>query len=522
MIVTYHKVDCTNKTPWYVSAAEFNRQMAELSSKTVVFLDDYDPTNPNHACITFDGVYEDLLSFALPILRKFNYPFELFIVGDYVGRWNDFDQKVEPPALFATIDALRALVDGGGRLQWHTRTHTDLSKLEKPELEKELTVNSGLLETFQGNHFKWFAYPHGRVDQRVKSEVRSRFKGALACDEGDSGDLYNLPRILCYESTRLRKASVSVIIANYNYGHLLPEAIDSVLHQSVAPDEIIVSDDCSSDESKGIIEYYHSKFPARIKANFNQVNLGIVDHFNKVVDQASGDFVVILGADNRMRRDYIEKTLPVFESSPETAVVYTDMLIFGSRAHSLAAKVGAQSSLVGDAYFWRFPEPTDENLAGLKEKNFIHGSSIFRKDAFRQVGGYRKTGGPEDHDLFYRIYKLGSKFVHSPFPLIEYRQHSKDQANSKLENEIYLSFYRKKFSECNARLLIAEEKLSRASNFFAVHTQGQQVRTLVFNLLGPFRGEVWKWLILAIKCKILRRSTPKPPSSWVSSTRLLD
>ena len=77
----YHKVSLLNESMWWVSVDEFNRQMCELSEFDVVYLDDYNPRNPKHAVITFDGVYENIFNYALPILKKWGYPFELFVTG---------------------------------------------------------------------------------------------------------------------------------------------------------------------------------------------------------------------------------------------------------------------------------------------------------------------------------------------------------------------------------------------------------------------------------------------------------
>ena len=64
MILLYHKVDIESKTMWWVDVDNFYRQMHEISSKNVVYLDDYDRNNPSHISITFDGVYENIYQYA--------------------------------------------------------------------------------------------------------------------------------------------------------------------------------------------------------------------------------------------------------------------------------------------------------------------------------------------------------------------------------------------------------------------------------------------------------------------------
>ena len=71
----YHKVYLDNPTHWWVNVDNFYRQMHELRNKKVVYLNDYDPNDPECVVITFDGVYQNIVEYAAPILAKFSYPF---------------------------------------------------------------------------------------------------------------------------------------------------------------------------------------------------------------------------------------------------------------------------------------------------------------------------------------------------------------------------------------------------------------------------------------------------------------
>lgn len=437
MILMYHKVAPTTPSIWWVSADTFNRQLAALQAYDVVYLDEYDPKNPRQAVITFDGVYKNVLEYAAPLLQKWGYPFELFVIGERLGKSNEFDQSVEPPADFANLDELRELVRMGGRIQWHSRTHRELRGLPASSLDEELTPSRSLADQFPAPHLRWFAYPHGQYDDALLEGVRRKFVGAVACNEEASEDRYLLPRVTVTEATNLSSTKVSIVIANYNYGRFLPEAIDSVLSQSIPPDELIVIDDCSTDNSRFVLDAYRS----RIRIIENERNLGIVENFRKAVSLTTGDYVGFLGADNRMRSDYVEQCKAALDRNPDAAVAYTDMVIFGALAPVLAQKVGAppvhQSPLTGQqSFLWKFPDPPADMLDRLKERNFIHGSSMYRRAAYDQVGGYRVSSGPEDHDLFVRMIAEGWRAVHVGEPLIEYRQHSPTQANTALSLQL--------------------------------------------------------------------------------------
>ena len=89
----------------------------------------------------------------------------------------------------------------------------------------------------------------------------------------------------------------SVCIPNYNYGRFLRDAIDSVLTQSHPPFEIIVTDNCSTDDSVAIAESYGP--PVRVIRN--SWNIGFAPNLHKATAEARGDFLMVLPADDYMR-----------------------------------------------------------------------------------------------------------------------------------------------------------------------------------------------------------------------------
>lgn len=447
MILLYHKVAAEASTQWWVSADAFDRQMSDLRGHRVVTLDDYDPTDPSHVVITFDGVYENVHRFAFPLLRKWGYPFELFVIGDHVGGDNAFD-PAEPPARFASIEQLAEMAAHGGRVQWHTRSHPRLDGMPASALAHELEVPPDFRALFDGRHFGWFAYPHGDHSGQVVDAVKARFRGALSCIAGDDQDRYQLNRTAVLEDSRFSGTKVSVVVANYNYGRFIQEAIESVLAQDIPADEVLVIDDCSTDGSREAIAPY----AGRVRVEYNDANLGIVDNFNKAVSLTSGDYVIFLGADNRMRSDCVGRLKARLDGAPEAVVAYSDMAIFGPRANLLAEKVdagqvGGSRVEYSPVYLWRFPDPTPGTIANMPAVNFIHGSAMYRRSAFNRVGGYRKTDGAEDHDLFKRMLDGGGLALHEPHALIEYRQHSPTQANTAIGAQLEVANLRARLAE---------------------------------------------------------------------------
>ncbi|WP_428225735.1 glycosyltransferase [Flavobacterium sp.] len=444
MILMYHKVHPNSPSMWWVSVNNFYRQMTELKGKKVVYLENYNPEDENEVVITFDGIYKNVLEYALPILKHFNYPFELFLNSDYLGTNNEFD-SVEPNAEFVDLDDLRLLVDNGGRLQWHTKSHPNLKDwVDTERINEELIVPDALKE-IDTVGFTWFAYPHGEFNEIVVQEVKKKFKGAVSCIQGNNYDKYILNRLTVVNSTRLRENKIACIIASYNYGDFLIEAIESVLRQTVLPDEILITDDCSEDDTQIIAETYVKKFPELIRYNRNEKNLGVVDNFNKAISLTNSNYIVILGADNVFMSNYIEECALKLDSDSSIAIAYTDFVLYGSRAKIVydTFREEFKSDIVeGSFYNIKFPECKNKSEANefFKKSNFIHGSSMFRRDAFDKVGGYKKTSKPEDFNLFYEMINEDLGLIKSTNTKLMYRQHSAGQLNNlvSLHNKIKL------------------------------------------------------------------------------------
>lgn len=99
------------------------------------------------------------------------------------------------------------------------------------------------------------------------------------------------------------KPLLSIVIANYNYGRFLEEAIQSVLSQSCQDFELIVVDGGSTDDSVNIIRKYEDRLAWWV----SEKDKGQSDAFNKGFSHASGHFLTWLNADDVLLPDTIEK-----------------------------------------------------------------------------------------------------------------------------------------------------------------------------------------------------------------------
>ena len=194
MILMYHKVDIITPSRWWVSVQRFEEQIDRLKGLDVVYLDQFEPGNKSQAVITFDDAYENVYRHAFPILRRRRLPFEVFVPSDMLSDWNDFDAS-EVMTRFCSRQQLQEMANGGGRMQWHTRSHREMTKLSDEEIERELEIPDELRCVWPQPHFCWFSYPYGKHNERVLAHVTGKFSGAVSVDEGSPHDRYQLNRV---------------------------------------------------------------------------------------------------------------------------------------------------------------------------------------------------------------------------------------------------------------------------------------------------------------------------------------
>ena len=119
----------------------------------------------------------------------------------------------------------------------------------------------------------------------------------------------------------------SIVMANYNSGHYIERAIQSVLSQSCKDFELIVVDGGSSDESVDIIKKYTDKLSWWV----SEPDKGQSDAFNKGFSHATGRYYTWLNADDLLLPNVLEK---VKEGGFEKAVLRPLMIVAGDHANN--------------------------------------------------------------------------------------------------------------------------------------------------------------------------------------------
>jgi glycosyltransferase involved in cell wall biosynthesis len=198
---------------------------------------------------------------------------------------------------------------------------------------------------------------------------------------------------------------VSVVIPCYNQAHFLAEAIESVRAQTVTDVEIIVVDDGSTDDTLAVARQLGVRC-------VTQRNQGQGAARNHGLSLASGEFIVFLDSDDRLRPHALETGLRLLSEHPDCVLAAGRCVVFNEH--------GVRTEAV-----YR-PVVTENHYLHLLHSNYIWmpGSAMLRTEIVRRLGGFRTdVTGAEDYDLYLRIARDYRVWCHDEF-VAEYRQHS--------------------------------------------------------------------------------------------------
>jgi glycosyltransferase involved in cell wall biosynthesis len=110
-----------------------------------------------------------------------------------------------------------------------------------------------------------------------------------------------------------QNSKFSILIPVFNRELFIGAAIESVLNQTYGDFEIIISDNCSSDDTVGVINKY-SIIDNRIKLYKQNENIGMWNNFNFLISKANGDYIKILCSDDTINADALQHEVSIFES----------------------------------------------------------------------------------------------------------------------------------------------------------------------------------------------------------------
>lgn len=199
--------------------------------------------------------------------------------------------------------------------------------------------------------------------------------------------------------------SVACVMPVYNYAHYLDEALQSVFSQTRVPDEVIVVDDCSTDNPKEICDKYPVKYIR------HEVNKGLSGARNTGIREAKSKYVFSFDADDILRPQAVEKHI---ELAGDNKIVTLGLMAFGAENYTA--------------------RPRKATIEILLRTNCIYSNSLFPKQAWEDIGGFDESPimrfGWEDREFWLRCLGAGYESVVGDYIALLWRRHGKNMSES--------------------------------------------------------------------------------------------
>ena len=185
-ILTFHSIDDSGSVLSY--APKMLSKLLDAIKRCDLPILDLDrllqPDTPCGVALTFDDGMRTVFTEILPILRGYSVPAHLFLTTGVVGATNRWPGQPPYAPLFDMLhwSEIEALQRAGMRIEAHTVNHPDLRQLSDAELRDECEGADEAIASRLGVRPRYFAYPYGHNDARVRAFARDRYCGSLTAD----------------------------------------------------------------------------------------------------------------------------------------------------------------------------------------------------------------------------------------------------------------------------------------------------------------------------------------------------
>ncbi len=209
---------------------------------------------------------------------------------------------------------------------------------------------------------------------------------------------------------------VSIIMPSYNSNKTIKEAIESVLNQTYENWELIVVDDCSTDNTIEIVQAIEDH---RIHILLNEKNRGVSYSRNRAIHEAKAEWIAFLDSDDCWEKDKLEKQIKVIHENEDAKLVFTGSAFIDDSGNRLE---------------YELKVPEEITYEQILKQNLISCSSVLvRKDIIRSHPFPGSYDLHEDFAVWLQILKSIKVAYGVNEPLLIYRLTDNSKSRNKLK-----------------------------------------------------------------------------------------
>lgn len=212
---------------------------------------------------------------------------------------------------------------------------------------------------------------------------------------------------------------VSVVIATYNGDKYIQDQIYSILNQTIMPNELVISDDGSNDETISLLTNLLEPYKKRIKIKIlrNNQRLGYTYNFENGIKRTEGEIVFLSDQDDYWFKNKIEKIIEIFKRYQEIECVLNNAILTDSDLNSFDLSTLEQI----DSF-------------GINRENYVLGSCSSFRGSFLKKLLPMPSGIYGHEEWFVRISDIMEKKFIIDTPLQYYRRHNTNVSNAQVNH----------------------------------------------------------------------------------------
>lgn len=211
---------------------------------------------------------------------------------------------------------------------------------------------------------------------------------------------------------------ISVVMPAFNAEKTIESAISSVLSQTYCDFELIVVNDCSTDNTEKIINKFKEK-DERIVYIKNEQNSGVSYSRNNAIKYAKGEWIAFLDSDDIWITDKLEKQINLIEQNPDVVLVYTASSFITAN---------------GEPFLYILHAEEKTNYKTLLRKNLVSCSSVMVKKTIVEEIKMPSDKMSEDYYVWLKILKKYQYAYGIDEPLLVYRLSQNSKSSSRIKS----------------------------------------------------------------------------------------
>ena len=241
---------------------------------------------------------------------------------------------------------------------------------------------------------------------------------------------------------------VSVVVLSYRSAETMVETLDSIKNQTYQNIELIITDDCSPDNSVEVAKQWIDENQgclSSIKLVTTEKNTGIPGNINRALKQATGDYLKLIAADDYMTKDAIEEYVNFCEQNPKAIPI--------AKVHLFADQEADFSDVQG--YCDKCYEFAGKNYKEQYRMLLMQNRIVAPSGSFYPMQVIRDCNGYDEHYRWFEDYPMNLKVMHKGYrcgfidkELVFYRMSAKSITASqqlRLKKTEMKLFFRQKF-----------------------------------------------------------------------------